>query len=158
MLEDNKCDSTALRVRDVMTQTVITLTPDQSVPEALVILARHRFRHLLVLDEAQQVVGVLSDRDLLRAVTRRRDVDLIRVAEVMQRQIVSVQPETPLSTAAATLLQHRINCVPVLDAQARLCGILTSTDLLQVFQQLQHRLEQNLEDSAGAPAEPDGLG
>lgn len=158
MLGDEKFESAALCVRDVMTQTVITLTADQSVPEALAVLARHRFRHLLVLDGAQQVVGVLSDCDLLRAVTRRRDADQIRVAEVMQRQIVSVRPEAYLSTAAAMLLQHRINCVPVLDAQVRLCGILTSTDLLQVFQQLQQQIEKHLKASAGPPAEPNSLG
>lgn len=142
MLEDEMCETATLSVRDVMTQAVISLQPDQSVPEALALLARHRFRHLLVLDAAQHVVGVLSDRDLLRTMTRHREADQTVVAEVMQRQIVSVRPETCLSTAAAKLLQHQINCLPVLDAQDRLCGILTSTDLLRVFQQLQQKIEQ----------------
>ena len=132
----------ALCVRDVMTQTVVTLTPLQSVPEAITLLARHRFRHLPVVEDGQGLVGVLSDRDLLRALTRGASADRMTVQEIMKPQVVTVRPETPLSAAAAAMLQHRINCVPVLDDEERLCGIVTSTDLLRVFQQLQEKIEQ----------------
>jgi acetoin utilization protein AcuB len=132
----------ALCVKDIMTQTVVRLAPQQSVPEAIALLAQHRFRHLPVVKDAQNVVGIVSDRDLLRALTRSPGTDQMTVQEVMKRQVVTVRPETPLSAAAAAMLQHRINCVPVLDDEKRLCGIVTSADLLRVFQQLQEKVEQ----------------
>jgi CBS domain-containing membrane protein len=64
------------------------------------------------------------------------------VQEIMKPQVVAVRPETPLSAATTVMLQHRINCVPVLDDEKRLCGIVTSTDLLRVFQQVQEEIEQ----------------
>ena len=143
MVNTDVFEMAALCVRDIMTQTVLRLTPQQSVPEAISLLAQHRFRHLPVVEDAQNVVGIVSDRDLLRALTRGPGTDQMTVQEVMKPQVVTVRPETPLSAAAAAMLQHRINCVPVLDDEKRLCGIVTSTDLLRVFQQLQEKIEQS---------------
>lgn len=132
----------ALCVRDIMTQAVVTLAPQRSVPEAITLLAQHRFRHLPVVEDAQDIVGIVSDRDLLRALTRGTSVDQMTVQEIMKPQVVAVRPETPLSVATTVMLRHRINCVPVLDDEQRLCGIVTSTDLLRVFQQVQEKIEQ----------------
>ena len=127
------------RVREVMTRKPVTLTPEQSFGEALALLARNRFRHLLVVDEAR-LAGVLSDRDLLRTMSRTPDLDRATVADVMQSDVVSVEPQTLLSDAAAQMLDRRINCLPVVEA-GRLCGILTSTDLLRAFHRLQEQAE-----------------
>lgn len=132
----------ALCVRDIMTQAVVTLAPQRSVPEAITLLAQHRFRHLPVVEDAQDIVGIVSDRDLLRALTRGTSVDQMTVQEIMKPQVVAVRPETPLSVATTVMLRHRINCVPELDDEQRLCGIVTSTDLLRVFQQVQEKIEQ----------------
>ena len=135
----------ALCVRDIMTRTVMTLTPQQSVPEAITLLARHRFRHFPVVEESRDLmglVGVVSDRDLLRALTRGPGAERMTVQEIMETQVMTVRPETPLSATATVMLQQRINCVPVLDDEKRLCGIVTSADLLRVFQQLQEKIEQ----------------
>lgn len=128
------------RVREVMTREPVTLTPEQSFGEALALLARNRFRHLLVVDDTARLAGVLSDRDLLRTMSRTPDLDRATVADVMQSDVISVEPQTLLSDAAAQMLDRRINCLPVVEA-GRLCGILTSTDLLRAFHRLQERAE-----------------
>ena len=127
-------------VREVMTREPVTLTPEQSFGEALALLARNRFRHLLVVDDTGRLAGVLSDRDLLRTMSRTPDLDRATVADVMQSDVISVEPQTLLSDAAAQMLDRRINCLPVVEA-GRLCGILTSTDLLRAFHRLQERAE-----------------
>lgn len=127
-------------VREVMTREPVTLTPEQSFGEALALLARNRFRHLLVVDDTARLAGVLSDRDLLRTMSRTPDLDRATVADVMQSDVISVEPQTLLSDAAAQMLDRRINCLPVVEA-GRLCGILTSTDLLRAFHRLQERAE-----------------
>lgn len=134
------------RVREVMTREPVTLTPEQSFGEALVLLARNRFRHLLVVDDTARLAGVLSDRDLLRTMSRTPDLGRATVADVMQSDVISVEPQTLLSDAAAQMLDRRINCLPVVEA-GRLCGILTSTDLLRAF----HRLQERAEGQRAAP-------
>ena len=139
LMADQK--SYPLQVQDVMTRDVITLTPHQPFAQALALLARHRFRHLLVTDTDARVVGILSDRDMLRFMSRGTDLDRATVAEVMRHAVVTVPPKTVLSEAAAQMLSRRINCLPVVE-NGCLCGILTSTDLLQAFQHVQKNIEQ----------------
>jgi acetoin utilization protein AcuB len=131
-----------VRVAEVMTREVVSLSPHHSFFEALSLLARHRFRHLLVVDADQHLAGVISDRDLLRLMTRKPTLESTTVADFMKREAVTVRPETPLSVATAEMLAHRINCLPVLDEAKRVCGILTSTDLLRAFQRVQEWIEQ----------------
>ena len=129
------------RVDEVMTREVVTLAPDQSFQEAITLVARHRFRHLLVVSADQRLAGVISDRDLLRFMIRNPRRDLSVVADVMKNDPVTVRPETSLSVAIAAMLTRRINCLPVVDVEKRLVGILTSTDLLHDFQKIQERIE-----------------
>jgi CBS domain-containing protein len=55
----------------------------------------------------------------------------------------TVKRETPLSVAVARIVSKRINCLPVLDDEGRVCGIVTSTDLLKAYQKLLESLERN---------------
>jgi len=130
-------------VAEVMTRDVIATAPDHSVQEAITLVARHRFRHLLVVTEDQRLAGVISDRDLLRFMIREPQWGTAAVAEVMRPDPVTVNPATPLSTAIAEMLNRRINCLPVVDADNRVVGILTSTDLLRTLHKIQEWIEQS---------------
>jgi len=130
------------QVQDVMTHEVVTLTPPQPFTEALALLARHRFRHLVVTETDARLAGVISDRDMLRFMSSGADLKAATVADVMRQGVVAIRPETLLSEAAGQMLSRRINCLPVVDENERLCGILTSTDLLQAFQRMQEGVGQ----------------
>ncbi len=129
------------QVKEVMTRDVVALRPQQPFAQALALLAQHRFRHLLVIDADARLAGVISDRDLLRCMSRESDLEGVTVADIMWSAVVTVQPDTSLSEAAAQMLGRRINCLPVVEND-RVCGILTSTDLLQAFQTIQTHIEQ----------------
>ena len=129
------------QVKEVMTRDVVALRPQQPFAQALALLAQHRFRHLLVIDADARLAGVISDRDLLRCMSRETDLERLTVADIMWSAVVTVQPDTLLSEAAAQMLSRRINCLPVVEHD-RVCGILTSTDLLQAFQTIQTHIEQ----------------
>ena len=129
------------QVKEVMTRDVVALRPQQPFAQALALLAQHRFRHLLVTDADARLVGVISDRDLLRCMSREADLERVTVADIMGAAVVTVQPDTSLSEAAARMLSRRINCLPVIEND-KVCGILTSTDLLQAFHNLQTDIEQ----------------
>ena len=129
------------QVKEVMTRDVVALRPRQPFAQALALLAQNRFRHLLVTDDDARLAGVISDRDLLRCMSREADLERVTVADIMGAAVVTVQPDTLLSEAAAQMLSRRINCLPVVENN-RVCGILTSTDLLQAFHNLQTHIER----------------
>ncbi len=128
-------------VGELMTSRLVTLSPDHTFKEAVGLMTNRPFRHFLVLEKNGQLAGVISDRDLMRVLARDPDWESTTVSEVMTRDPLTVQPETPLSSAVVEVLARRINCLPVVGMDGRACGIVTSTDLLQAFQQVQARLE-----------------
>ena len=66
-----------------------------------------------------------------------------KVSDVMTRDVATVTPETPLSVAVREMLARRVNCLPVLyDENRQVCGIVTSTDLLDAFEKLQTSVEK----------------
>ena len=141
--EGLKRDSGSLMtVADVMTRHVITMSPHQSFSDAISLMANHSFRHFLVVDTANQLLGVVSDRDILRRLARTANFEGTSVSQLMSRDPITVTPDTRLSHAVGKMLSKRINCLPVVDDTKNLCGIITSTDLLKAFRSLQESAEQ----------------
>jgi acetoin utilization protein AcuB len=118
-----------------MTRQVLTVDHDDPVSVALHVMAQEGVRHLIVTDEGA-LCGVLSNGDVLRAARGSRgkklELDLQRrtVKEIMTSSpIHTTTPESPLKIAAASMSNHRVNSLPVMDGQ-RVVGVLTSRDLL----------------------------
>ena len=131
------------RVADVMTRKVFTLRPEQTFADTVNLMSKHSFRHFPVVESPMRLVGVISDRDILRAVARISDWNTSYVHQFMSRDVVAVKPDTRLSHATGIMLSKRINCLPVLDDNDVVCGIITTTDLLKVFRSIQESLEQD---------------
>jgi CBS domain-containing protein len=130
-------------VSDVMTRDVLSVYPSQSFAETVGLMANRPFRHVLVIHPNGRLAGVISDRDLLRAMGATCDWKEKKVSDVMTRDVFTVTPETSLSAAAREMLARRVNCLPVLyDGNKQVCGIVTSTDLLTVFEKLQTSVEK----------------
>jgi acetoin utilization protein AcuB len=118
------------RVRDVMTTQVTTVAPETLVAEAIQLFGECNIRHLLVTDQEGKLAGVFSDRDALRQMARGCDPFATRVAALMRQEPVTVAVDTTVQDAIELLSFHRINCLPVIDADRRVQGVLTTTDLL----------------------------
>jgi acetoin utilization protein AcuB len=129
-------------INDIMSRDVVCVSPDTALMEIRRNLHERGFHHLLVRDEDEQLVGVISDRDVLKAVSpflntyseSARDVRSLErpASEIMREEPVTVTPDTSVSDAAGTLLEHKISCLPVLDG-SDLVGIVTTKDLLRHF-------------------------
>jgi len=100
-----------------------------SVGQALKIIEEHKLRHLPVLDAEDALVGIVSEKDLLRAKSDDQ------VEQVMTTKVITVTEYTALEDAARIMADHRISSLPVL-RDGRLVGIITETDLFQVFLEL----------------------
>ncbi len=128
-------------VGEVMTSKIVTLRPSNSLQEAIGMMANNSFRHFPVVDDNAHLAGVVSDRDLLRAMNLNKDWSSTTIAQVMTQNVVKVKRDTSLSVAVEEILTRRINCLPVVEDNDRVCGIVTSTDLLKAFQQILKRFE-----------------
>ncbi len=132
-----------ITVEHVMTQPVDVVTMDCSVRDIRAIFERGKYHHLLVENEAGECVGVISDRDLLKHLSpfvgklteRSADTATLnaRAHQIMTRQLVAVRPRTTLRDAARIMLDHKVSCLPVLDAKRRCIGILTLRDIARLM-------------------------
>ena len=129
-------------VSEVMTHDVVSLLPSQSFAEAFGVMANRPFRHVPVINVDGRLAGVISDRDLLRVMGGTNNWKTKTVEQIMTRDVLTVTPGTLLSIAVKELVARRINCLPVVDESGKVCGIVTSTDLLSAFEKLQASLER----------------
>jgi len=133
--------SESTRVADVMTKGVITLNPNNSFAKAVELMATGNFRHLVIADEEQKVLGVISDRDIFRCQSRIAEWQVKQVGEVMTSQPITVTPETLLSVAVSTMVSKKINCLPVVEDTGTVCGIVTSTDIMKSYHSMLESME-----------------
>jgi acetoin utilization protein AcuB len=123
-------------VADVMTGKVVTLSPHHSFNDAVNLMNDRHFRHCVVVDGSQKVVGVISDRDIYRTLARNPNARAKSLDQFMTRNPITVKRRTPIIDAVSKLVSKRINCLPVVEDDDTVCGIVTSTDLLKSYQQL----------------------
>jgi acetoin utilization protein AcuB len=123
-------------VADVMTGKVVTLSPHHSFNDAVNLMNDRHFRHCVVIDGLQKVVGVISDRDIYRTLARNPNARAKSLDQFMSRNPITVKRRTPIIDAVSKLVSKRINCLPVVEDDDTVCGIVTSTDLLKSYQQL----------------------
>jgi acetoin utilization protein AcuB len=123
-------------VADVMTGKVVTLSPHHTFNDAANLMSDRQFRHCVVVDSYRKAVGIISDRDIFRALARNPNSRSKSLEQIMTRNPITVKRETPIIDAVSKLISKRINCLPVVESDGTVCGIVTSTDLLKSYQQL----------------------
>jgi len=130
-------------LRQIMTPHVITVSMDDSLRAVRQLFDEHRFHHLLVV-EGRKLIGVISDRDLFRHLSpflghdlseRSQDLATLnqRAHQIMTRKPISASPDTTVQEAIATILEHRISCLPVVDENSHPVGIITWRDILKTL-------------------------
>jgi len=128
-------------VRDVMTRKIAVLREEQNLELAERAMKAYAFRHLPVV-EGDKLVGLVTERDLLRAAISTLDKahellddNLKRyyfVREIMTADVVTVRPETPLLEAARIMANRKLGCLPVTEQDGTLVGIVTRSDLVEL--------------------------
>lgn len=132
----------AILVKDIMIQRVVTVEMDDRLIVAKDIFDNVSFHHLVVVNDTGSLTGVLSHRDLVKALSPNlgtaaeyvRDTETLlkRVHQVMSHNPITISPEQTITQASKLILKHDIGCLPVLDNN-QLVGIITWKDLLLSF-------------------------
>jgi acetoin utilization protein AcuB len=125
--------------KEIMTPNVVTIGMDDTLKSARRVFQEKRFHHLIVLDRGRPA-GVISDRDLLKHLSpfigspmaeRPQDAATLkkRVHQMMTRELVSIGPEATLAELSQYMLDKGVSCLPVIDPEDGLLGIITIRDL-----------------------------
>ena len=130
------------KVSEYMTQKVVTAGPEMGVREAFFLMRDHSIRHLPIVGEEGELIGLISDRELRRPgwVDEAPDIahkyeldDQLQVKDIMVNNVFCVHTYDTLSKAVKLVLEHRIGAVPVKDKTDALVGMLSAVDLLQAL-------------------------
>ncbi len=144
-----------MKVKDVMTPDVVTVRKDALLKDAAKLMAEKRISGLIVVDSEGTLAGVLSEGDILfkeRGAVRKDSVAEVlerwlippyqqlraklaarTAGEAMSAPAITIGPDRPVSEAANTMIDRRVNRLPVLDDAGNLVGIVTRADLLGAF-------------------------
>jgi acetoin utilization protein AcuB len=131
-----------MTVDTIVSRDVVTVRPDAALMEIRGLLDQKGFNHLLVTEEDNTLCGVISDRDVLKAISpfldtyseEHRDVKTLSqpASKIMQSEPITVTPETTIEEASQTLLDNRVSSLPVVEGD-ELVGIVTGKGMLEYF-------------------------
>ncbi|MCS7281772.1 MAG: CBS domain-containing protein [Anaerolineae bacterium] len=132
-------------VGERMTKRPITVTEDTSLPEALELMRQNRIRRLPVLDKHGNLVGIVTELDLLKASPSPATtlsiyeipylLSKIKMRDIMTRNVITVTEDTPIEEAARIMADNKIGGLPVM-RDGRLVGIITETDIFKILLEL----------------------
>lgn len=117
---------------DIMSQPVQSLPTDASVASARALFRLRKFRYVPVVSHEDIPVGMLTDRDTFIHATRDYGV----VGDIMRGDVITATPETSLRDLLRVMVHAELSALPITDAQRRLVGIITTSDILRTIEEL----------------------
>jgi CBS domain-containing protein len=122
-----------MRVADVMSRRVHTLSPSQSLREAAQLLSKQDISGAPVIDDEGRILGYLSRTDLVDALAEHGDVASLRVEAAMSHEIISVPPGASVEEAAQTMIYEGVHRLVIRAEQGEPLGILSGLDALRAL-------------------------
>jgi acetoin utilization protein AcuB len=133
-----------MKVANLMVRKLVTVAPNDSIEVAVRLLRQSGIRHLLVMNK-EKLVGIISDRDIKRALDPQRTkkrllgvgalyflIEPILVREIMTSNPITISPEALVQEAAQIMVDQRFGALPVTKGGTTV-GIVTETDVLRYF-------------------------
>ena len=133
---------TEMKVRDLMTHRVFSLNPADTMLAVRNLMWDENIRHVPVVDEERDLVGLVTHRDLLRANSGEEgappgctipfQLEQTKIAEAMTQDLEVTEPDVDIQDAAQAMVQNKYGCLPVVSGE-RLIGILTESDFVRLL-------------------------
>jgi CBS domain-containing protein len=109
---------------------VITILPNQSVREAIALMDEHNIGALIVVEERDKPVGIISERDIIRHAVQDENLFAYPVEKLMTTNLVTALPQDDLESVANTMTERRFRHLPIID-QGQLIGIVSIGDVVK---------------------------
>ncbi|WP_144393013.1 CBS domain-containing protein [Pleionea sediminis] len=147
-----------IAIEDVMTQNPITLSRFNSLADARKLMKDKGFRHVPIVNEFGELVGLVTQRTIyqygISSQTFMDEKELSEIetgtllSDIMTTELTTVSPRCKVNRAAEIIHKHKFGCLPVVDADKKLKGIITDHDFVTICVQLLEMLEESepLED------------
>jgi len=129
-----------MTVAEIMTTEVITASMDDTLGGIRKVFELNHFHHILIVED-NRLTGIVSDRDVIKNLSSRADMVNAnnqalntlnkKTHQIMTRKVITINPENTIEEAAATMLEKKFNCLPVLEPSGAIVGIVTKTDILR---------------------------
>lgn len=142
-----------MKVEKLMSKPVVCVQMDDSLKRINEIFSKANFHHLVVI-EAEKIFGVISDRDLLRALSpnigtaaeTERDLATLskKAHQILTRKPITLSPDADVFAAINIFNENRISCIPIVDEEDRPVGMLSWRDILKY---IGDRQKNKMEDS-----------
>lgn len=121
-----------MKVKEVMSSKIISVTPEESTSVAARLLSRHNIGALPVCSKDGRLRGMVTDRDIvLRCVAADEDPTGVKISEIMTRRVISVGAEDRLETATDLMAREQIRRLPV-ESNGKVVGMLSLCDLAKI--------------------------
>jgi CBS domain-containing protein len=114
--------------RDIMLKGVLTITSERKVAYARLIMLRHNVGALPVVDEANVLLGIITQRDIDLA---GADVSDLQVSDLMTRSLVKAKESTTLRWIVEKMIKTGLQRIPVVDEKSKLLGLVTQTTVIK---------------------------
>ncbi len=130
-------------VKDRMSAPAVTITPDIPFQDALKLMRDKGYRRLPVVNRSGELVGIVSERDLLYATPSPASslsvwelnylLSQLQVREIMTKHTITTTPDTPIEDAAEVMATRKIGGLPVVDGRNHVLGVITETDIFKAM-------------------------
>ncbi len=118
-----------MKVKDMMIRRLVTIKKDISLQRAAEILYEKHVGSLIVLDKDRKCEGIVTNRDILRAIARKTDLQT-PLREIMTRRVITVPEDASFSYAKNVMIEHNIRHLPVRNKEKKIIGIVTIRSIL----------------------------
>lgn len=145
-----------MTIAAIMTKKVLTITEDASVAALRPYFVEAKIQHVPVIDLTHRLIGIVSVKDYYRTLSGVADaasdkttelfMQSRKVKHIMSSPVLSVRQECGILAAASLLLEKNISCLPVVDAQERLIGIVSWKDILRLIVRAQYKKQRKAEE------------
>ncbi|BFT30864.1 CBS domain-containing protein [Alteromonas sp. D210916BOD_24] len=133
-----------MSVSNIMTKRVVSVHMDDSLQSLRELFSATGFHHLIVVHN-HKLQGIISDRDLMKAVSpfvdtvSERNLDRAtldkKAHQIMTRDVISLHPDASIYTAIELFNRHKISCIPIVDENKHAIGIVSWRDIMKFMQQ-----------------------
>lgn len=160
-------------VKEFMTPVVVTVSEDQTMLEARELMRSKGFVSIPVVDDIKRVRGIITIDDIGRAspsdasTLSRYEANYLlgrlKVSDIMSRTVITVNADDTIEYVAYKLYKHKVNALPVVDENNKLCGIIAQNDLFRAFVEIMSmdrsctRITFDASDKVGVIAEVSNL-